>query len=105
MEQVLPFPEVSPTPIACGIHPWMRGFLLVRDDPYAAVSDASGKLTIKNLPAGEWTLVVWHETGYITKAKQAGTPLDWGRNGRTKIVIKPGTNDRGGFMLPPEEFQ
>src|SRR5262245_15064564 len=37
------------------------GYLFVRDDPYAAASDAHGKLRIAKLAAGKWTFVVWHE--------------------------------------------
>src|SRR5262245_38444395 len=85
-------PESAPSPVSCGMHPWMGGYLIVRDDPYAAVSDASGKLTIANLPVGQWTFVVWHESGYITKAKQGGKAQDWGRNGRMKFAIQPGEN-------------
>jgi hypothetical protein len=104
MTKQIPRPEAAPTSVNCNIHGWMGGFLLIRDDPYAAISDAHGKLTLTNLPAGEWTFVVWHESGYVTKAKQGGKPQDWGRNGRVKIVIKPGDNDFGEYLLPPEEF-
>jgi len=97
-------PESAPSPVNCGMHPWMGGYLIVRDDPYASVSDASGRVTLANLPAGQWTFVVWHESGYVTKAKQGGQAQDWGRNGRVKITIQPGDNDRGEFLLPPDEF-
>jgi hypothetical protein len=97
-------PESSASTVSCGIHRWMYGYLLVRDDPYAAVSDAHGKLTLANLPVGTWTFVVWHESGFITKARQGGKPQDWGRTGRVQIAIKPGDNDRGEFLLPPDEF-
>lgn len=104
MTKLFAFPEAIATPINCNIHGWMGGYLLLRDDPYAAVSNAHGKVTLANLPAGEWTFVVWHESGYITKAKQGGKPQDWGRNGRVKLTIKPGENDRGEFLLPTDEF-
>ncbi len=103
MEKKLPGAETSPVAVNCNIHPWMVGYLLLRDDPYAAVSDASGKLMMKHVPAGEWTFVVWHESGYVTKPEQAGKPIDWTR-GRVKIAIKPGENNLGEYLLSPAEF-
>lgn len=47
--------------IGCDIHRWMKAFVFVMDHPYYAVTDADGKFTIKGLPAGEYTLEVWHE--------------------------------------------
>jgi hypothetical protein len=46
----------------CDVHPWMRGWLLVADHPWAAVTDADGRFTVPAVPAGSWTLAVWHET-------------------------------------------
>ncbi len=48
-------------PLKCDVHPWMLGYIGVVDHPYFAVSGADGRFEIKNLPAGEYTLEVWHE--------------------------------------------
>jgi hypothetical protein len=48
-------------PVSCTIHPWMKGWIRVYPHPYVAVTDAKGNFEIKNAPAGEWNLVVWHE--------------------------------------------
>ncbi len=61
-------PEPLPTPVTCDIHPWMRSTILVKDHPYAAVTDAQGRFEIKHLPAGEQTFRVWHERpGYVVR--------------------------------------
>ena len=39
--------ERLPARVSCSIHPWMSAWLLIRDNPYMAVSDAKGKLTIE----------------------------------------------------------
>lgn len=97
-------PERTPTKLEDSIHIWMSGYLLIRDDPYAAISDKSGKLRIKNLPVREWTFVVWHETGTMRKANLAGKDVEWQR-GRVTLEIKPGENDLGEIKLPPGNFR
>jgi len=44
----------------CDVHPWMSAWVTVVDNPYYAVTDADGKFTIKNVPAGKYTLQVAH---------------------------------------------
>ena len=47
--------------LGCDVHPWMRGWLVVVDHTLAAVTDAAGSYTIRDVPAGTYTLAVWHE--------------------------------------------
>ena len=49
-------------PINCDIHTWMSAYAFVLDHPFFAVTDASGKFSIKGLPAGTYTFRVWHES-------------------------------------------
>ena len=42
-------------------HTWMNGWIYVFDHPYYAVTDEAGTFTIKDVPAGEHTLELWHE--------------------------------------------
>jgi len=53
-------PEVM-VPIRCDVHPWMRAYVGVLPHPYFAVSGADGSFELKNVPAGPYTLEVWHE--------------------------------------------
>jgi hypothetical protein len=48
-------------PCSCSIHAWMNGYLLPLPSPYYAITDAEGKFEIKDVPAGEYRLVGWHE--------------------------------------------
>jgi plastocyanin len=85
--------ETTPVKLECSIHSLMNGYLLIREDPYFAVSDKDGKFSIKNLPTGEHTFVVWCNK-YVTDATVNGKAEKWMR-GKAKFNIKSGTNNLG----------
>ena len=47
--------------LGCDVHPWMRGWLVVLDHPYAAVTGTDGRFAIAAVPPGSYTLALWHE--------------------------------------------
>jgi hypothetical protein len=95
--QVLKKVQAIPQPVACNIHPWMKAYVLPRDNPYVAVSGADGSFEIKNLPVGELEFQAWQEkSGYL---KAPG----W-VSGRFKKTIKAGDNDLGTIKLSPTLF-
>jgi hypothetical protein len=63
-----------PCMIQCDIHGWMKAWVRVFPHPYFAVTDADGKFAIKDAPAGNWQLVVWHEKGY-SNGDRKGVPI------------------------------
>jgi hypothetical protein len=82
----------------------MSAWLLIRENPYMAVSDANGKLTVKNVPVGTWTFQFWQErAGYVSQGTQGGKPFEWAK-GRIEVEIKPGENALGEIRLPPALF-
>jgi plastocyanin len=44
----------------CRVHPEMEGFVVVLPNNYFAVTDKEGKFDIKGVPAGQYTVAVWH---------------------------------------------
>ena len=62
--------ERTPAEVTCDIHPWMKAWWMVLDNPYFAVTDAKGNFEIKNVPAGTQKVVVWQEAvdknGFVT---------------------------------------
>lgn len=81
-----------PIKVVCDIHPWMSAWLRVFDHPYYAVTDADGAFELKDAPAGEYRLMVWHEA------------VGFGPGGRDgiKITIKANQpTDAGKLPLKP----
>ena len=46
--------------LGCNIHDWMVGYVYVTDDPWFAVSDAQGLINLEHLPAGTYSVSLWH---------------------------------------------
>jgi hypothetical protein len=79
-----------PLTVACNIHPWMKAWVRVFDNPYYAVTDSDGNFEIKSAPAGKCRLFVWQESvGYRGGAA--------GRTGMS-IEIKPETTTNLGKL-------
>jgi hypothetical protein len=86
-------PESLPNEVKCDIHTWMSARWLILDHPYAAITDAKGKFTITDLPAGEHVFRVWQErVGYV--------------NRELKVTVESGkTKDIGVIKVPADKFK
>jgi plastocyanin len=80
--------ESLPVIVTCNIHDWMKGWIVVRPDPYFAISDASGHFEIHNLPAGDLELQAWHETVGGLAVNRGD--LNWNEKGRFQVSLKNG---------------
>ncbi|SDI70653.1 Plastocyanin [Pseudomonas flavescens] len=58
--------------LGCNIHDWMVGYVYITDDPWFAVSDAQGKVSIDNLPVGDYRVTLWHAALPDMLAQQGG---------------------------------
>jgi len=98
--------ERLPSPVACSIHPWMKGYLLLLDHPYAKVSSATGEFEIKNVPAGVWNFRVWQEkAGYVSDVSIDGVKTEW-KKGIVQVDVKEGeTTDLGTVAISAELFK
>lgn len=87
-----------PVPVTCNIHPWMKGYIVVRKNPYVAVSAEDGSFKLENLPAGELEFQAWHEkVGYLETS-------DW-KKGRFKMKIKASENQLKPVKIKPSLFK
>lgn len=80
------FGEPERIELRCDVHPWMRGWVVVEDHPYVAVTDAQGRFAIGDVPPGTYDLHVWHET--------------LGEEVRT-VHVRSATDTPVTFALPP----
>lgn len=68
--------ERRPIPLACDIHPWMKGYVMVFAHPFFAVTDEDGSFEITGVPAGIQNLVLWQEkVGYVNQGGARGIPV------------------------------
>jgi plastocyanin len=97
--------EILPAMVSCNIHPWMKARLIVRPNPYFAVSKKDGTFEIKNLPAGDLEFIVYHErSGYVTDAELKGEKVKWPK-GSLKVTIEAGKDtDLGEIKLAADQF-
>jgi hypothetical protein len=83
----------------------MKAWVVVRPNPYAAVSKADGSFEIKNVPAGEVELQLWHEkAGYIGEINVGGKAEKIAK-GRKKLKVASGDNDLGTVVLDANLFK
>ncbi|MCF8720830.1 hypothetical protein [Nitrospina gracilis] len=55
------FEEAEIVKVECDLHSWMQAWIVVVPNPYYSTTGESGAFTIKDVPAGTYTLNVWHE--------------------------------------------
>jgi plastocyanin len=47
--------------LACDVHNWMNGWIVVAAHPYYALTGADGSFKIEGVPAGSYDVKFWHE--------------------------------------------
>jgi hypothetical protein len=97
--------ESLPTKVGCNIHPWMGAWVLIRKDPFAAVSAKDGTFEIKDLPVGkDIEFQFWQESaGNLKSLSFTGGKTD--TKGRYKVKLKAGDNDLGEIKIPVAAFK
>jgi plastocyanin len=78
-------------PVYCNIHPRMTAFVVVVPSPYFTMAGADGRWTLPNVPAGEYTLHIWHE-----RADETKQPLQVAASGQSGVDV---TVDARGFRF------
>lgn len=55
------FDKVGEVRILCNVHPEMEAWVVVLPNPYFAKTAPDGSYSMADIPAGKYTLKVWHE--------------------------------------------
>jgi len=59
--------------IDCDLHSWMRGWVIVAEHPFYAVTNEQGEFSLENVPRGKYTMQVWQESlGTVTQQVVVG---------------------------------
>lgn len=97
----------TPVTVSCSIHPWMRAYILPRENPFFAVSDDDGNFSIPNVPTGvELEFRIWQE-----KAKFLSGPVKLNaasqtlKRGRIKVTLQPKQDLQWDFSLGAPLFK
>jgi plastocyanin len=70
--------------LLCRVHPEMEGYVVVLQNPYFAVSDKEGHYSIADVPAGSYTVAVWHQKG---KAQPKPVKVEPGKAESVDFVV------------------
>ncbi len=75
--------------VGCNIHDDMRGYIKVVDTPFAAKTDANGRVRIDGLPAGALTIRVWHPNIRARDQEQAFPGTTSAAGVRLTVAARP----------------
>ena len=84
------FPRPGIVKVYCDIHSQMTALIMVLDHPWFTIPSEDGGFTLPPVPAGEYTLVAWHER--IGEQRQ-------------RIRVAAGDTVRAAFNLPVLESE
>lgn len=82
------FDRVGFSFLFCNIHPEMSAVVVALDTPYFGVSDASGKVSIANVPEGRYEVHYWSERGLPDSLKQLTRSVTISGSDRSLIPVK-----------------
>lgn len=97
--------DTSPGKVVCDVHAWMDAVIFVRENPYVAITDADGKFTMENVPAGNWNFKFWHvKTGWQKDLEISGKEVS--KRGQVELEVENGkTLELGKMNLPAAAFK
>jgi plastocyanin len=86
------FDKAGVVVLGCNIHDWMVGYIYVSETPFFAKTAATGVATIEDMPAGEYTVRIWHPSmdgpeestvRRVTLNAESATHVEW------ELTLKP----------------
>lgn len=88
----MPIAERLPIKVGSDTYPWMQGWWMILDHPYATVTNEKGEFEIADLPVGEHDFKIWQEkVGYLERV--------W------RITVAEGENRLPSLTYPVSQFK
>jgi plastocyanin len=56
--------------VLCNLHASMSSYVVVHDEPYAAITDRTGRFRFRDLPPGRYRVRVWHERAHDVTTRE-----------------------------------
>ncbi|HZV00886.1 MAG TPA: carboxypeptidase regulatory-like domain-containing protein [Planctomycetota bacterium] len=78
--------EAAFADLKCNVHGFMRGWLVVAENPWYTLTDASGSFTLTHVPAGTWSLWARHQD--LGKQSASGVPVTVEPDKETVLDLK-----------------
>jgi plastocyanin len=98
--------EKFPATVSCGIHPWMKGYVVVKETPYFAVTDKVGAFKITNLPEGKWEFRAWHERlGNVKDVIIGGKDVTWKAGVFSETIASAAKTNLGTVQIDVSKFK
>ncbi len=85
------FDQVEVVRLGCNVHKEMGAWIVVRDNPYYALTDKDGRFNITGIPPGTYKLSLWHED--LDKEQRSSLT--------TEVTVEPDTTLEVDFYLTP----
>jgi plastocyanin len=85
--------------LSCDTHPHMHGWLLAFPHPYFAVTDASGRFRLDDVPPGTYRVVAWHEGWRLDRIDRGRPVYDAPVVLAESVTVPPGGTARVDFTL------
>ncbi|MEQ1517075.1 MAG: methylamine utilization protein [Usitatibacteraceae bacterium] len=81
--QPVTFDKPGVIALGCNIHDWMLSYVVVVDTPYYGKTDATGKVKLDGLPAGDYDVKLWHYRASTVAEISAERRLALGKDAAT----------------------
>lgn len=72
--------------MTCDVHKWMLAWIVVKNNPYYAVTDENGNFKIENIPAGTYNVQAWHEA--LGRRENVGVSVKANEDTKTDFELK-----------------
>lgn len=86
------FDKAGQVTLGCNIHDWMLGYIYVADTPLFGKSAKDGKILIADVPAGEYSVRVWHpdmKGAEESTARKVALDATQSANMEWQLTLKP----------------